>query len=61
MELKINKPKDAKDVNYKYNLDKYFEEISDCTYTTQELIILNDMYKEIKKLRAEIEEIKGGK
>lgn len=61
MELKINKPKDARDVDYKHNLDKYFEEISDCTYTTQELIILNDMYKEIKKLRAEIEEIKGGK
>ncbi len=61
MELKINKPKDAKDVNYKYNLDEYFEEISDCTYTTQELIILNDVYKEIKKLRAEIEEIKGSK
>lgn len=48
---KIESFKDIKDVHYNGNLDEYFRAVSECDITNDIVMILNDMYELIKKLR----------
>lgn len=48
---KIKSFKDIKDVHYNGNLDEYFRAVSECDITNDTVMILNDMYELIKKLR----------
>ena len=45
---------DANRVEYKGDLDEYFNEVSKCNWSNQQILILTDMYKEIKKIKESI-------
>ena len=45
---------DANRVEYKGDLDEYVNEVSKCNWSNQQILILTDMYKEIKKIKESI-------
>lgn len=50
----IKPMKDANDIQYKGDLDKYFKEVEECNISNNIISILLDMYKELNNIKIQL-------
>lgn len=46
--------KDANDIQYKGDLDKYFKEVEECNISNNIISILLDMYEELNNIKIQL-------